>query len=272
MSRRSAASSQTRAAVAAGGERGAQPRWVGGADAAADAGLGAQGFEGRGPDQPAVRDEEHVIGGLFDVAERVAGDGHGAALIGELTEVAAQPSDALGVQTVRRLVKDEHGRIAEHRRCEAEPLAHAEGELADPSPRVCLEPGVGQDANGGVLGDPRGGGEDAQVVERGAAGVAARGLEHRSDVADRVEQFVVAPAGEGGGASSRRDEPEQHPQSRRLAGAVRSEERRDLPSLDQRVDVVDRSNLAEGLGESGELDGTHGARRGTRPRRGERSS
>jgi hypothetical protein len=92
---------------------------------------------------------------------------------------------------------------------------------------------------------PSRGREDAQVVERGAAGVVAGRLEHRADVPDRVKQLVVTLAGEGGGARSRGHEPEQHPQGRRLAGAVGSEERRDRPGLDQRIDAVDRSNRAQ---------------------------
>lgn len=159
-----------------------------------------------------------MVGRVLDLAQRVAEDEHGASLVRELANVAAQPSNALRVETVRRLVQDEHSWVAEHRRREAETLPHPEGELADPSPRVLREPGGREDAYGRLLGQPRRGCERVQVVERGPTGVVAGRLEDGTDVADRVRQLVVPPAAEGGGATGWRDEPEQHPQGGRLTG------------------------------------------------------
>ena len=50
---------------------------------------------------------------------------------GEVAGELAHPEHALGVEAVDGLVEDERGRVAEHGRGDAEPLAHAEGEAAD---------------------------------------------------------------------------------------------------------------------------------------------
>jgi hypothetical protein len=55
----------------------------------------------------------------------VARDQHGVALGGEAPQEVAEPTDPLGVQAVRRLVQDQDARLAEQRRAEPEPLAHA---------------------------------------------------------------------------------------------------------------------------------------------------
>ena len=47
----------------------------------------------------------------------------------------ADPADALDVQAVHRLVEDDGGGITEQCRGDAQPLAHAEGELARPPAR-----------------------------------------------------------------------------------------------------------------------------------------
>ena len=45
---------------------------------------------------------------------------------GERAQEVAQPADALRVEAVGGLVEHEHPRVAEQRRRQAEPLAHAE--------------------------------------------------------------------------------------------------------------------------------------------------
>src|SRR5207245_11192728 len=56
-------------------------------------------------------------------------------------------------------------------------------------------------------------------------------------------------------ALRRPDQPEQHPQRRRLAGAVRPEVAEHVAALDRQVDVVDRDDLAVPLDEAARLDG-----------------
>ena len=54
---------------------------------------------------------------------------------------------------------------------------------------------------------------------------------------------------------ARTDEAEQHPQRRRLAGAVRPEIAEDVARLDGQVDVVDRDELAVALDQGARRDG-----------------
>ena len=163
-------------------ERRAEPVRVRRAHPGADARLGAQRGEARRPEQPPVGEDEHVVGGLLDLAQRMAGHQHRATLVRESTHVPAQPPHARRVEAVRRLVEDEDRRVAEHRRGQPQPLPHPEGELPDPPPSVRGEPGLGQDPLGRVRGQPRRRRQDAQVVQRGPPGVAAGRLEDRADL------------------------------------------------------------------------------------------
>jgi hypothetical protein len=60
----------------------------------------------------------------------VARHEHGAAAASEVGEVEAQPTDAVGVESVRRLVEQQDLRVSEQGACQGEALAHAEGEPA----------------------------------------------------------------------------------------------------------------------------------------------
>ncbi len=242
-------------AVPGGAECGTQPLRLRGADTTADAGLGAQGGQGRGPYETAARDQQHVVGGQLDLAQCVAGDQHGAALVGETAHVLAQPPDALRVETVRRFVQHEDCRVAEHRRGQPEALTHPEGELADPAPRIRRQAGLLEHAQGRLVAQLRRRRQRAEVVERGAPGVEAGGLEHGTDVTNGVRKLVIPPAvAERRRPAGRDDEPEQHAQRRRLSGTVGPEERRHLSCCDRCADVVDGAHVAEELGDAAQLD------------------
>ena len=73
-----------------------------------------------------VGDHDHVVGGLAQLGQRVAGDQHRAALAGQRAQEVPQPADALRVQAVGGLVEHQHLRVADQRGREAEPLAHAQ--------------------------------------------------------------------------------------------------------------------------------------------------
>src|ERR1700733_11471982 len=53
-----------------------------------------------------------------------------AVLRGERAQEVLHPDDALGVHAVVRLVEDQHWRVAQQRRGDAQPLPHAEGVAA----------------------------------------------------------------------------------------------------------------------------------------------
>ena len=77
-------------------------------------------------------DDDQVVGGQRHLAHQVRGHEHRPALGGQRLQQVADPEDALRVEAVDRLVEDQGLRVAEQRRGDAEPLAHAEREAARP--------------------------------------------------------------------------------------------------------------------------------------------
>ena len=118
-----------------------------------------------------------------------------------LAQQPAHPADAGRVEAVRRLVEDQHLRVAEQRGGDRQPLAHAH--------RVALHAAVGGVGRGrrrraprrrGPAGCSPVGGQHAQVVARGAAGVERGVLEHGADLRARAVELLVAPTVERRGA------------------------------------------------------------------------
>src|SRR5437879_5800212 len=68
-------------------EKVAEPLDLRTADARPDAGLLPELRETRRADEPAPRDQQHVVGGLLHLCQRVAGDEHRASALCELAEV-----------------------------------------------------------------------------------------------------------------------------------------------------------------------------------------
>ena len=83
-------------------------------------------------DHLAGADHDEAVDGRFDFGEQVAGQQHGAALVGEVAEQFAHPGDAFGVEAVGRFVQDEHLRVADQGLGDAEALTHPERVGADP--------------------------------------------------------------------------------------------------------------------------------------------
>ena len=94
------------------------------------AGEGAGGCEQlllcAGGDDLAVADDDEVIGDDLDLVQEVRGQQHGSALVGVAPQQVAHPADPGRVETVGRLVEDQHSRVAQQRGGDAEALAHAE--------------------------------------------------------------------------------------------------------------------------------------------------
>ena len=68
------------------------------------------------PHQPAAMDDHDLVDGLSNLREDVARDEDRAPLRRERAQKVAEPADALRIEAVRRLVEDEHLRVAEQRR------------------------------------------------------------------------------------------------------------------------------------------------------------
>ena len=221
----------------------------------AGAGAGGQQVrEGGLGDGPAVADDDDVVGGLGDLGEDVAGDQDGPSFGGQAAEQVAQPPDALRVQAVGGLVEDQHGRVAEQRGGQAEPLPHAEGVAAGALPGGMLQAYRGQQLAGPFPGDPGGCGQHPQVVPAGAARVRGR-VEQRADGPGRAGQVRVGCPGDGRGAGVGADQPEQHPQRGGLPRAVGAEKPGDPAVGDGERHLLHRDQVAELLAQPGHLDG-----------------
>ena len=97
--------------------------------------------------------------------------------------------------------------------------------------------------------------DELEVLAAGEVGVEARRLDEARDAiqcAHAVDHRI--PAEQPCAARARTDQPEQHAQRCRLAGAVGAEVAVDVARLDGQVDVVDGRDVAVGLDESARLD------------------
>ena len=164
-----------------------------------------------------------------------------------LAQERAQPANALRVEAVQGLVQNQDLRVAEQRRPEPEPLAHARRVLADPAAGGLLEPDDREhfvDAGARQPGQCR---ERAQVVARRAAGMGAARLdvdaEHAGVRRHRVDRRPVDQRP----ARSRTGKPDDRLERRGLAGAVRSEEARDRARPHGERQLLDRRHVAIAL-------------------------
>ena len=178
----------------------------------------------------------------------------------ERAQEVAQPAHALGVEAVGRLVEDQQLGIAEQRRRQAEPLPHAE--------RVALHAPVLRAASSSTsrsTSSTRASGSPVGAARACAGGCGRSGPDgSRSPRAPRRRATPAARArAYGWPNTSARPlvgfaRPEQHPERRRLAGAVRAEEAGDGAGVELERELVDGGELAEALRQRvGGDDGGH---------------
>ena len=99
------------------------------------------------------------------------------------------------------------------------------------------------------------GGEQLEVLAAAQIRVEARAFDeagHAFERAGAVDQRVAAE--ELHGSLARPDQPEQHPQRRRLAGAVRAEEAVDVAGRDGEIDPGNGRDLPVPLDEAARFD------------------
>ena len=75
-------------------------------------------------DDTATVDDDDVVGEAVGLLEVLRGEEDRRALLGQLLDDLPEVVAALGVETRRRLVEEEHGRVVHERRGEVEPAAH----------------------------------------------------------------------------------------------------------------------------------------------------
>jgi hypothetical protein len=110
----------------------AQAIMLRGADPDEAHGAGAhERVHGRVGDQPAPPDDDQVVRGQRQLAHQMAGHEHGAALARQRPQQGADPRDTLGIESVDRLVQQQHPRVAEQGG-DSQALGHAERKLAGP--------------------------------------------------------------------------------------------------------------------------------------------
>lgn len=204
--------------------------------------------------QPPLADDDQVVGGEGHLTHQVRGDEDRAALPGKGLHEVADPVDALGVQTVHRLVEHQDLGVAEQRPGDAEPLSHAEGEalgallrhrreadglqhLADPGRRnaVALR-------------------ETEQMVVGGAPTVHGLGVEQCADVPQRVLEVPVVLAVDPDVSARGVVQAEDHPHRGGLPGAVGPQEAGDDARPHTEGQLVDRRLLAVAFGQPREFD------------------
>ena len=168
-----------------------------------------------------------------------------------------------GVEAVHRLVEDQQLGVPEEAGGDAETLAHAHGVLRH------LVVGPVQDADalecrldaalGRRLARRR---QDLQVLAAGQVAVEAGLVDDGADAGQRQVAMAgdgVAEQGHGAGVGV--GQTEQHPDQRRLAGAVGAEIAEGAAAGNEQLDVVDGDVLAESLRQPVGLDGPLARRR-----------
>ena len=217
---------------------------------ASSAGCGCLGDDGRclpcgdrldgvGGQQFAATDHHEVVGEHAEFADEVARHEHGAAAASEVGEVEPQPTDAVGIESVRRLVEQQDLRVSEQGAGEGQALAHAEGEPAGALVGGRLETDLDQHLVHPGRRDRAHGGHGPEVVSSSVAGVHAAGVENGADQAGGVPEVVVADAVVADLAMVGVGEPDHHPHRGRLAGSVRADEAGDAAGGHVERQVVD---------------------------------
>ena len=173
-------------------QRRAERGHAGAADPDPRAGVAGHEVGHRGVgDQPALSDDDQVVGHQRHLGQQVAGDEHAPPLPGQVGQELADPLDALGVEAVGRLVEDQGVGVAEEGGGEAQPLPHAQRE---PGHRPSGH--LGQPDHGQHLLDPAPAqsarrGDGPEVVAGGARRVGVGGVEQGPDLRGRMGDAAV---------------------------------------------------------------------------------
>ncbi len=214
--------------------------------------------EGAVGDDPALVEDRDPVGEVLGLVEVLRREQHRRALARERLDGPPHLEPRLRVEPRRRLVEEEHGRVADEAHRDVEAAAHAPGVGPRPLPAR-----VGQrEPREQVVGDPTGVREASQLgdehevlppgedlVDGGELPGQADGL---ADLRRRGGDVVAVDRGRSAVGPQQRG---QDPHHRRLAGAVGAEQGVDGAGRDAQVDAREHRVVAVGLGESADLDG-----------------
>ena len=193
----------------------------------------------------------------------MAADHDRLAEVAQLAQQLAQLDAGTRVQAGGGLVEQQHLGIVDERVREAQPLLHAAREAEHVG--VALVREVDQLEQVADHAPPLGGSEavapteEVQVLPDLHVVVHPEHVRHvAEDATNRLGVPAHRFAGDRGVARGRGEERREHPQHRRLAGAVRTDEAEDLALLDRQVHAADGDRAVVALHEPGGLDdGAH---------------
>jgi hypothetical protein len=167
-----------------------------------------------------VVDDHDLVDHLRHLRQVVAGDEHRLALGGEPPKEVAQPSHALGIEAVCRLVEDEQLGIAEQRGRQAQALTHAKRIALHTATRRRTHIDESEHLLHPAWRYMRDRRQHPQVIQPCPSGMQIGRVEHRADASGRPLQFGVRASEDESPALRRLGKAEEHPQGRRLAGSV----------------------------------------------------
>src|SRR5579862_6971285 len=212
-------------------------------------------------DDASVMDDDHPVTDAFHDVEEVRAVDDRRALAGERADERLEAEGRVRVEPVQRLVEEDRAWIVEERRRDDDPLPHAlrvRTELLAPQRPVAQleELGEAPDARRGlVLRQAIQRRDEMEVLPPGERLEDGAGLRHVADdllhldrLADDVEAEDLGRARRG------RQHARQHLDGGRFSGAVRSEEREELPARDLEIETADRLDLAVAFREPAESD------------------
>lgn len=195
-------------------------------------------------------DDHDLVDGLLDLTQQVTRDQHRPAARGEVPEEATQPRDALGVEAVRRLVEDQHLRVAQQCRGQGEALPHTEREALGLASARLVETDQAEHLVDDAVGRPDRGGEAAQVVVGGPRRMETLRLQYGADHPGWIAELIEAAAVDGRLARSGMHQSEQHAKRGGLPGPIRAEEAGDGAWLHGEAQVLYRCDRPELFGQA----------------------
>ena len=221
--------------------------------------------EGAVGDDSSLVEDRDPVGELFGLVEVLRGEQHRGAVAGELPDRLPDLDPRLWIESGRRLVEEEHGRVADQAHRDVEATAHPARVGRHPAAgRVGqVEPGqqVVRD-RAGVVEVPQLGDQD-EVLPSGEDLVDGGELAGEADRLAHLRGLGgdVVPV-DGRSSAVGLEQRGQDLHHRGLAGTVGAEQGEDGARRNAQIDAPEHRVVAEGLGEPGDLDGWcrgHGA-------------
>ncbi len=206
-------------------------------------------------DDPSRAHDRDPVADVLHLGQQMAGQQHGHAVLGQTPDQQPHVPHAGGIEAGRRFVEQQQLGIAQQCRGDPQALAHAMRVAAD---AVTLA--AGQLHGLQRLIDPVArapavvGGEHLQVAPRVEVRIEGRRLDEAGDPLQRLHALDRVATEQAHRALGRPDQPQHHPQRRRLAGAVGAQIAVHVAGSDRQVDAPDGGQLAVALDQPAHLN------------------